>query len=146
MPAELSAKARVTHHFAASAERVFDAWLDPDLLGRWMFGLGGRDEEVIRIHIDPRVGGRFSFLIRRDGQEIDHVGRYLEVERPRRVAFTWATAPEPAEPSEVTIEFEPEGTGCVVTLTHAMAAEYADFVERAEGSWSAMLAAMDAIL
>ncbi|MGH9720705.1 MAG: SRPBCC family protein [Bryobacteraceae bacterium] len=28
---------RVTRHFDASPERVFDAWLDPEMIGKWMF-------------------------------------------------------------------------------------------------------------
>src|SRR5207244_4104921 len=73
---------RVTHRYNASPERVFDAWLDPTLIDGWMFGPSQRDEEVVRISVDPRVGGSFSFLVRRQGEEIDHVGEYIELDRP----------------------------------------------------------------
>src|SRR2546422_4474208 len=62
---------RVTHRYNASPERVFDAWLDPKLIDGWMFGPSQRDEEVRRVTVDPRVGGSFSFLVRREGHEID---------------------------------------------------------------------------
>lgn len=52
-------KARVSHRFKTSAERVFDAWLDPEMARRWMQqpfpGMGPMD--VKRVEIDPRVGG-----------------------------------------------------------------------------------------
>ena len=82
----------VKRRFAAPAERVFDAWLEPKLVAQWMFGPSLRDEEIVRIAIDPRVGGLFSFVVRRQGQEIDHVGEYLEIDRPRRLAFTLGSA------------------------------------------------------
>ncbi|WP_335342470.1 SRPBCC domain-containing protein [Polycladomyces zharkentensis] len=61
------------------------------MIGKWMFGPAHpeREEEVVRISLDPRVGGSFSFVVRRQGQEMDHVGEYLEIERPRRLVFTW---------------------------------------------------------
>ncbi len=74
MTADPDCIVRVTRRFTASAERVFDAWLDTALLGMWMFGPPLRDEEVLRLTLEPRVGGSFSFLVRRQGQEIDHVG------------------------------------------------------------------------
>ncbi len=69
---------RVVRSFAAPAERVFDAWLDPTSIGKWMCGPALRDEEVLHLEIDPRVGGKFSFLVRRQGTEIDHVGTDTE--------------------------------------------------------------------
>jgi uncharacterized protein YndB with AHSA1/START domain len=36
----------VVRRFSASPERVFDAWLDPAMVGRFMFGPGLRDEET----------------------------------------------------------------------------------------------------
>jgi uncharacterized protein YndB with AHSA1/START domain len=32
---------RLERRFEASAERAFDAWLDPNKTGRWLFGTAG---------------------------------------------------------------------------------------------------------
>jgi|SRR5579884_2395166 uncharacterized protein YndB with AHSA1/START domain len=131
--------ARVTHRFDASPERVFDAWLDPTLIGTWMFGPNVRDEEVVRVTVDPRVGGSFSFVVRREGQEIDHIGTYLEIDRPRRLAFTWGVAQDVPDMSRVTIDIVALDTGSELTLTHELHPDWADFADRAAGSWSRML-------
>ncbi len=114
MTADTPLIVRVTRRFTASAERVFDAWLDTKLIGTWMFGPALREEEVLRLTLDPRVGGAFSFLVRRQGLEIDHVGVYREIQRPRRLVFTWGIAGEggeSADESVVTIDIAPLGTG-----------------------------------
>jgi uncharacterized protein YndB with AHSA1/START domain len=86
----------VTHHFKASAERVFDAWLDPSMVRNWMSLpsplLGAMD--VRRIEIDARVGGRFTFSDMREEGEAIHWGFYREIDRPRRLVFTWFTSKE----------------------------------------------------
>ena len=130
---------RVKRRFDAPAERVFDAWLDPRLIGQWMFGKALREEEVLRIAVDARLGGAFSFLVRRQGQEIDHVGRYLSIERPTRLEFTWGIAGESAEESRVTVEIVPDGTRCELTLTHEMDAKWAEYAKRTEAGWTRML-------
>lgn len=132
-------QARVTRRFAAPRERVFDAWLDRELLGRWMFGPAVRDEEIVRLSLDPRVGGRFSFVVRRQGQEIDHVGRYLELDRPRRLVFTWAVAPSAGDGSRVVVEIAPLASGCELTLVHEMVPEWAEYVTRTAAGWASML-------
>src|SRR5436190_8334429 len=94
----------------ASAENVFDAWLDPRLIGEWMFGPRLREEEILHIHVDPQVGGKFSFLVRRDNKELDHVGIYLEIDRPYRLSFTWGIAGESdSDESVVKVEIHPQG-------------------------------------
>ncbi len=138
--------ARVTRRFDASPERVFDAWLDPTLIGTWMFGPNVRDEEVVRVTVDPRVGGSFSFVVRREGQEIDHIGTYLEIDRPRRLAFTWGVAQDVTDMSRVTIDIVPLDTGSELTLTHELHPDWADFADRAAGSWSRMLDRLTAAL
>jgi uncharacterized protein YndB with AHSA1/START domain len=100
---------QVAREFDASPERVFDAWLNPDLVGRWMIGPALREETVLRIAVDPRAGGRFSFLVLRDGQEIDHVGEYLVLARPHRLVFTWGVAAIAEGDSRVTVNVGPRG-------------------------------------
>ena len=70
-----------TRRYATPPTRAFDAWLDPEF-GRWMFRTVVPDETIVRLQTDPRVGGAFSFVVLRQGQEIDHVGEYLEFDRP----------------------------------------------------------------
>lgn len=139
-------KVSVTRHFDASPERVFDAWLDPGMIGKWMFGPALREEEVLRIVADTRVGGSFSFLVRRQGEEIDHVGKYREIERPRRLVFTWGIAGESEDESLVVIEIVPQETGAELTLTHEMDAKWADYASRTEAGWTKMLDALASTL
>lgn len=136
----------VTRRFSESPERVFDAWLDPGMIGRWMFGPALRDEEVLRIAVDARVGGSFSFLVRRQGEEIDHTGKYREIARPRRLVFTWGVAGESEDESLVIIDIVPLETGCDLALTHQMHPKWAEYASRTEAGWSKMLGALDAAL
>ncbi|ADO71300.1 SRPBCC family protein [Stigmatella aurantiaca] len=142
MSAQPPVRVRVVRQFSASPERVFDAWLDPHWIGRWMFGPGVRDEEVLRIVNDARVGGTFSFLVRRKTQEIDHVGTYLAIDRPHHLVFTWAIEKETAELSRVTIDIVPRGTGCELTLTHEVDPKWAEYAGRTEAGWTTMLGAL----
>jgi uncharacterized protein YndB with AHSA1/START domain len=133
---------QVTRSFHALPERVFDAWLDPAWIAVWMFGPRVRDEELVKLELDARVGGTFSFVVRRGEQTIDHVGRYVEIERPRRLVFTWAVAPEPIDSSRVLVELTQLEAGSELTLTHELAPEWSDFADRTREAWSKMLDAL----
>jgi uncharacterized protein YndB with AHSA1/START domain len=139
MNVEPNAVVRVNRRFNASSQSVFDAWLEPDMLSRWMFGPAVRDEEIVSLSLDPRPGGAFSFVVRRDGREINHVGEYLEIERPSKLSFTWSTADVLPDVSRVTIEIISFGNGCELTLTHEMHPDWLDYVSRTEAGWARML-------
>ena len=136
--ADSPAKARVTRRFTASAERVFDAWLDPKTIARWFaVGLG----EMRRIDVDPRLGGRFSWVQRRGDVDVDHVGEYLELDRPRRLVFTWGVLPD-APDSRVVIDIAPLDDGCELTLVHEMPSQWQEFAPRSTDAWVRMTDAM----
>ena len=143
MTASLPVEVRVTRAYQATPERVFDAWLVPRVLGQWMFGPRVRDENVVRLDVDPRVGGGFSLKVERSGQLIDHAGRYLRIERPQRLAFTWAVEGASDDvPSQVEIDIAASADGCVLTLVHRMDAQWSDYAQRTHDGWSAMLDAL----
>jgi uncharacterized protein YndB with AHSA1/START domain len=137
---------RVTRHFDFSAERVFDAWLDPKVLTRFMVGPEVRDEELLHVRVDARVGGRFSFLVRRQGQDVDHVGTYLELDRPRRLVFTWAVPPNPEQGSQVAIEICPLGRGCELELVHRLDPKWAEYAERTQQGWTEIVGGIERAL
>lgn len=138
-------------HFHATPERVYDAILDADMIARFMFGPLLREEEILHIQLDPKLGGGFSYKVRRGDVVIDHVGQFLELDRPKRIAFTWAALDNgrqatEADISTVTIDIEPTSDGCKLTLAHEMPPEWADFVDRARGAWEKMLGVLSTLV
>lgn len=136
----------VTRRFTASAERVFDAWLDPAKARRFLFATPAG--EIVRCDIDARVGGGFVITDRRDGEDVEHVGRYLGIDRPRRLAFTFSVpkydADADPDATPVVVEIRPlEGGGCELTLSHQVWPEY---IEQTKGGWAKILAALDSAL
>jgi uncharacterized protein YndB with AHSA1/START domain len=142
MTGEAPALVRVTRRFSVSPERVFDVWLDPQMIGRWMFGPALREEEVLHLEVDARVGGTFSFLVRRQGEEIDHVGTYREIDRPRRLVFTWGVVGDSEGESQVIVDIRPAETGAELTLTHEMHPKWVEYAGRTEAAWAKMLDAL----
>ena len=138
-------KLTVSHTYGSSAERVFDAWLDPAKAGRFLFATP--DGEMIRTEIDPVVGGRFSFTDRRGADDVEHIGEYLEIDRPRRLVFEFSVLTFGNEsPTRVTVEVAPVGTqACELTITHDMGtSSHARAMEEASRrGWQNMLGTLE---
>ncbi|NOT87129.1 MAG: hypothetical protein HOP03_02990 [Lysobacter sp.] len=135
--------------FSVSADRVFDAWLNATMLSRWMFGPAVRDERIVHLQLDPRVDGRFSFRAERAGTEIEHGGRYVAIERPHRLAFTWgawAADDHGDDSSLVEIVIVDNADGCTLVLTHSMSQQWAEYATRTEQGWNRMLETLDKAL
>jgi uncharacterized protein YndB with AHSA1/START domain len=126
----------VTRHFDASAERVFDAWLDPATVGRWLFATP--DGQMQRVEIDARVGGKFVIAEKRGNAVAEHLGTYEIIDRPRRLVFSFADSWD-HNPTRVSVEIEPAAGGCNLTLTHEMDPQWANFAEQARKGWTGIL-------
>jgi uncharacterized protein YndB with AHSA1/START domain len=126
---------KVTHHFNASPERVFDAWLDPETAGKWLFATP--TGQMVRVEIDARVGGRFVIVDRRNGEDVEHTGEYLEIDRPRRLVFTFGVPKYSPLFTKVTIEIEPAASGCDLTLTNEDVP--AEYLSSNEKGWTGIL-------
>lgn len=135
---------RVTRRYGASAERVFDAFLDPTKAGRFMFATPAG--QMVRAEVDPRVGGRYVFTDRRDGEDVEHTGEYLEIDRPRRLVFSFSVDAFATDGDRVSIDIVPLERGCELTLTHEMKPEWADFASRTTEGWAGILEGLAATL
>lgn len=131
----------VKHRFAASAERVYDAWLDPDKARRFLFTTA--TGEIVRCDVDARVGGTFTIVDRRNGEDVLHEGTYLELDRPRRIVFTLRVPKYSSDEDRITIDIEPLAQGCELTLTTQTADEWADDTRR---GWTTILDVLDETL
>lgn len=104
----------VSRVIAAPRKRVFDAWLDPEMMARFLRGTP--DTTVTRAECDPRVGGRFLVMMQTD-RDLPHEGTYKEISRPDRLVFTWESAHSTVEDSTVTLTFSDVEGGTLVELT-----------------------------
>ncbi len=132
----------VTHRFQQPAERVFDAWLDADVTRRWLFATPAG--AIVECQIEPRVGGRFRIVDRRDGEDVAHVGEYLEIERPHRLVFSFGVPKYSNLLSRVTIDIASAAGGCELTLTNAAVPQ--EYVEGTRQGWTALLASLEKVL
>jgi uncharacterized protein YndB with AHSA1/START domain len=97
--------------YDASPERVFRAWTDPASAKVWL--AEGGDAVM-----DARPAGLFYLGMSRNGNIIPHYGRYLRVEAPRLLEFTWVSEHTRGKESVVTIEFTPRGQQTELSLIH----------------------------
>ena len=96
----------------APAAEVFDVWLDPHSPGGPWFG-------AARLIINPVVDGLFYSAIFHEGKTWPHYGRFIAIERPRRVEHAWVSEATQGLETIVTVTFEPQGEQTNVTLTHS---------------------------
>ena len=111
-------KLTISRTFAATRERVFKAFTDPDVLKEWF---GPEGFSVPSATVDFRVGGKYRITMR-SPEATDHtvVGIYREIDEPNRLVFTWSweTGDMPDADTLVTLDFADDGSGTAMTLTH----------------------------
>ena len=117
-----SAAVVVRRTIAASAEDLFDAWLDPEALAQWMRP-GTIQSTVARV--EPRVGGSYEITMQAASGPILHKGVYRFIDRPRRLVFTWITAFTENQETLVTVDFIRLGQRTEVVVTHEQLPESA---------------------
>lgn len=128
----------ITRALSASVGEVFDAWSDPALMSKWFFA---HPTWSVDVACDFRVGGRYSLVMRApDGQEFPTHGEYREIERPRRLVFTWSSYL--VTETLVTVELRAAGDGCELRLTHELLPSD-EIRSRHEAGWIGCLDSLD---
>lgn len=134
---------QVTRRYAAAPERIFDAFVDPRTAGQFLFRTDGGT--LIRCDLDVRVGGRWVIAERRGDEVAVHHGEYLEIDRPRRLVFTFGLEGfEGFNP--VTVEITPTAEGAELVLTQQMLPQMAEWADRTREGWGAILERLRALI
>jgi len=130
----------VRREIAAPAEDLFDAWLDAQSLGSWLRPSGIRET---RAETDPREGGSFRIIMVDEGEsDLLHSGTYREIDRPRRLVFTWSSHATHFRDSVVTVTFQPSSSSTVVVI-HQVGLPDEEAQASHEGGWSDALRELD---
>jgi uncharacterized protein YndB with AHSA1/START domain len=105
---------RIIRDFDAPREKVFRAWIEPELVAQWL----GPKSTTMRIdQWDARTGGNYRYAALQDGEEIAaFYGSFHEVRPNERLVqtFTWEGMPDGV--SLDTMTFEDLGDGRTRTI------------------------------
>lgn len=115
---------RMSRRYQAPRERVFDAWVNPEVLKQWWAAAPTMDTPIAEV--DARVGGHYRLAMRdtTNGETHTLVGEYREIRRPERLVYTWtwetnAEAMHGSEETLVEVDFVEDGDGTEVVVTHS---------------------------
>lgn len=124
----------------APIEKVFDAWLDADMLAKFILPAPGMPAP--QVETDAREGGRFTIIMQVGDNKIPHTGEYLEISRPGKLVFSWES-PVSADNSIVTLKFsvvENNKTSIELLHTKFISEQTRD---NHESGWANILAKLD---
>lgn len=126
----------VSRRFAAPPDVLFDAWLEPQTVGTWLFATP--DGVSRHVQIDARVGGGFAIHEQRGDALATHFGEYREILRPSRIVFALGVDRGGAV-ALVEVDILPDGAGSLLTLTHTLDPAGAATQGAARAGWEAIL-------
>jgi len=102
----------------APPDVVYDEWLDPVGMLEWMCP---RPARAVKISLEPSVGRPLRIDIEDDGSSLYVTGMFVELDRPRRLRFTWSCSAwaDPSVQSLVTVTLEARGADeTMMTIEH----------------------------
>jgi uncharacterized protein YndB with AHSA1/START domain len=126
-------------YIETTPEQLFEALTSSEFTKRYWWNT--------EVKSDWKVGSPFALVM--DGLTTD-VGEILEVERPRRLSYTFhhvlSEAAKKERPSRVTFVLEPSGKLVKLTLTHEDFAEGSVVVDGISKGWPAILSSLKSLL
>ncbi len=121
---------------------VFNAWLNPEMLQKFM--IPGPGMSVPKASNDPKEGGQFEIIMLAGDNQIPHSGTYREINPHDRIVFTWAS-PYSVDDSTITLQFKSVESGTHVTLTQIRFADEESRDNHKVG-WTGILEALETSL
>ncbi|MGH9589329.1 MAG: SRPBCC family protein [Terracidiphilus sp.] len=136
-----SESVHVSRRLAASPERVFEAWVEPTLLRRWL---------APSAEADARAGGAFRLeVLKPEGAHVV-AGEYREFIPSQRIVMTWVyegpMAPAGKMEALLTVEFRKDGPYTEISLHHEGLTNprYRETIR--QGAWTRALDELEGLL
>lgn len=129
----------LTRVIKASQEKVYNAWLDPNLVAEW-FKPNERWTNC-EADVNPTPGGNYIVtMTHQDGDVVTIDGRIVEVVPPEKLVFTWRDNGNGEFGSEtlVTVDLKVVAGGTELTLTHSKISS-SEALESFSGGWNGCL-------
>ena len=153
MSKESAPVVRIEKIIAAQPARVYRAWLEPDLLRRWM---APGALVVTDVEVEERVGGHFRVQQSMDGR----IGggfdcEIVELVPNERIVFRWGfVGPEwrdgPCFDSLLTVTFAAVGEGTLLTLLHerldSLHHAMPQVADKVETGWNMVFDKLDSLM
>jgi uncharacterized protein YndB with AHSA1/START domain len=150
MTKEPATAVHVRRTIPAAPDRVYRAWLDPQLMAKWFAPAGFT---VRKAEVDERVGGRLR-IWHADGEGNDVGGsesEIVELVPGERIVLDWQfvgldRTTDPALETRLTVTFTPTPDGTQLDLTHdrldGLRDRYPDIAEQVRPGWESALDAL----
>ena len=124
----------------APIEKVFDAWLNPETLAKFILPMPGMpNPDVVN---DAKEGGEFTIVMHVGEDKVPHTGKYVEINRPKKLVFSWVS-PYSTDDSTVTLDFNAIDEDTThVELTHIKFL-HEEARSDHEGGWANILEALN---
>ena len=105
----------ITKELSAPPDVVFEAWTTAESMAQWIspMPLGATIPKF-----DLRVGGEYQIDMHSEDRNFVHVGKFLKIDKPRALDFTWISDGTEQKETIVRLQFESKGEGTLLTLTH----------------------------
>ena len=113
------ARVEVRRRFAAGPERVFAAFAEARLVGRWLSP--SPEITLTLLQFDFREGGGYRFAYDFPGGRTVVAGRYRSIEPPSKIVFSWTIEPPDEHAgieSEVTVTIRRDGAETELVIHH----------------------------
>lgn len=104
---------KMIRNFNVAPERVFDAWLNPEMMRKWLFTLEGTNKVAQN---NPQVGGNWEIVDHRVGKDYRAIGEYKEIDPPKKVVFTFEMPQFSDTVDTITVELKEIKQGCEMTF------------------------------
>ena len=129
--------------FHVSPQRAYDAWTTPEQFAYWF----GTDQVTIpldTVKMDLRPGGKWAAQMHLpDGNVINWVGEYRELDPGNRIAMTITDQPDDPAQALLEVDFNPESDGDTnVAITQEAPGFSAEQIKQTEAGYNSFFDSM----